>query len=307
MTTDRILVADDDKALVAVLSTRLRHLGFEVFEAYDAMSALNLAHRCSPDLLCIDINMPTGSGLAVCEMLRSDFESSLTPMIVLSGEKGPDIEKRCRDLSAYYVAKGGDSWEQIETIVCNEFGLDAAGETSHSQAKSEDLESHASSDSILDAIFEALSADAKFLEPVPETTPETATKVRNASSELWVLHVDDDKDLSDVMKRKLEVEGISVMRAFDGTTGVRKAMMHPASAIILDYEMPNGRGDYVLTRLRDNPLTRDVPIIVLTGKKDQFLARRLLNMGANAFFNKPPEFNKLVAEIRKLAGQYATA
>lgn len=303
MSSDRILVADDDKTLVEVLAMRLRSLGFEVFEAYDAMSALNLAHKCSPDLLCIDINMPTGSGLAVCEMLRSDFESSYTPMIVLSGEKGPDIERRCRDLSAFYVPKGGDSWALVEQIVREEFNLADDEEMPLTDASPTIGETNVSSDSILEAIYDALNGDESSLEGTAAGQQSETESSGPHETDLWVLHVDDDKELSDVLKRKLQLHGISVIRAFDGTTGVRKAMMHPASAIILDYEMPNGRGDYVLTRLRDNPLTREVPIVVLTGTKDRFLERRLLNMGANAFFNKPPEFGKLVEEIRRLTNR----
>ena len=45
-------------------------------------------------------------------------------------------------------------------------------------------------------------------------------------------------------------------------------------AIILDQEMPDGNGEYILRRLKESPATEGIPVIVLTGTKDQALARR---------------------------------
>jgi DNA-binding response OmpR family regulator len=63
--------------------------------------------------------------------------------------------------------------------------------------------------------------------------------------------------------------------------------------------MPNGRGDYILRRLKENPVTKDIPTIVLTGRKDAALERKLLNLGAVRYFTKPYNIAKLVGELRQ--------
>ncbi len=151
---------------------------------------------------------------------------------------------------------------------------------------------------VVDVIFGALGIDDSFLEE-EESKPTLPDSTEDTQQMPWVLHVDDDRDLSAAMATRFEFHGIKVLRVFDGTGGVRTALSHQASAIILDYEMPNGQGDYVLGRLKDNPITRDIPVIILTGRKDRFLERKLLGMGAVRFLNKPVDFKELLGELRQ--------
>jgi len=151
---------------------------------------------------------------------------------------------------------------------------------------------------VVDAIFGALGIDDSFLQE-QESNSTLSDSTEDTQQMPWVLHVDDDRDLSAAMGTRLEANGIKVVRAFDGTRGLRTALSHQASAIILDYEMPNGQGDYVLGRLKDNLITRNIPVIMLTGRKDRFLERKLLGMGAERFFNKPVNFTELLDELRQ--------
>lgn len=109
----------------------------------------------------------------------------------------------------------------------------------------------------------------------------------------WVLHIEDDEDFSGAIKRRLEQHGVAVVRAFNGMEGYRTAFARQADAILLDFEMPNGQGDYILGRLKDNPATRDIPVIVITGVRDRSVYRKMMNLGASAFLTKPVEFDEL--------------
>ncbi len=112
-----------------------------------------------------------------------------------------------------------------------------------------------------------------------------------------MLCIDDDHDFSTALACRLESHDIGVINAYDGREGFQKAFMQPASAIILDYNMPNGQGDYVLRRLKETPVTREIPVIVLTGRKEASIRRMMLNMGADAFLTKPVEFEHLLDEV----------
>ena len=98
-----------------------------------------------------------------------------------------------------------------------------------------------------------------------------------------MLCIDDDADFSEALACRLEAHGVAVVRACNGLEGYRLAFTHPASAILLDYNMPNGQGDYVLCRLKDNPVTKDIPVIIVTGNKDRRLEQRMMTFEACGF------------------------
>ncbi len=148
----------------------------------------------------------------------------------------------------------------------------------------------------VDAIFGALGVFDSLLDEQDGPTAESSTELRHAP---WILHVDDDRELAAGLAARFHKHGVNVVNAFDGTDGVRTALSRQASAIILDYEMPNGQGDYVLGRLKDNPITRSIPVFVMTGRKDGYLERKMLAMGAEEFFNKPVPFDKLLDALKK--------
>jgi len=68
-------------------------------------------------------------------------------------------------------------------------------------------------------------------------------------------------------------------------------------AIILDYEMPQCNGDYVLRRLKESPVTRDIPVIVLTGHKEISIERQMWELGASEYLTKPLDWNRLRAAL----------
>lgn len=115
----------------------------------------------------------------------------------------------------------------------------------------------------------------------------------------WVLAIDDDCEYVESLRHRLEAAGLSLVTASSGLEGFQMAFRHPASAILLDFNMPNGQGDYVLGRLKKNPVTMDIPVIVVTGNRDRTLERRMLNLGAAKFFSKPVEFEDLLTELRR--------
>jgi CheY-like chemotaxis protein len=121
-----VLIADDDRDLVHVLKIRCNHLNLNVVSAHDAMTALALAHEHRPDLICLDVNMPSGSGLSVCEMLAADDRLSSIPVIMLTGQADEETIRRCHAMCAYYVLKSRDIWDRVEPILRELLQLPAA-------------------------------------------------------------------------------------------------------------------------------------------------------------------------------------
>jgi CheY-like chemotaxis protein len=147
-------------------------------------------------------------------------------------------------------------------------------------------------DNLIDAVFAALaSAGDEGSQKDGFGGPSALAVVRQDVP--WILCIDDDTDFSDALRLRLENHGVAVARAFNGMDGYRLAFTSPASAILLDYHMPNGRGDYILGRLKDNPVTKNIPVLMITGTQDRVLQRRMMAMGAADFLVKPLDFEDL--------------
>ncbi|MBI4717640.1 MAG: response regulator [Planctomycetes bacterium] len=268
MRPKRVLIADDDQGLVSALALRCAHLGLEVRTANDGAEAVALVEQEPPDLAILDVNMPAGNGLAVCEMLANDQRMLPIPVIILTGRNDDRTVERCEQLGAHYVYKGADIWESLKPIV-----LELC-----------DVEPVAS------------------LASVPVTARPTGGAARRPAPKLLV--IDDDPDLSKALKIKLRPFGIEVLRAFNGMQGYWAALKHRPDVIITDYYMPDGRGNYLIGRLSNHTLTRHTPCIVITGRtveghKDYAMERELRNMGARALLTKPLDFAALLETLRE--------
>lgn len=81
----KILVVDDDPALVEMIVMVLTEKGYEVIKANDGQEALKIMFNCKPDLVLLDVVMPRLNGWQTCSRIR-DF-SSTVPIIMLSGKR----------------------------------------------------------------------------------------------------------------------------------------------------------------------------------------------------------------------------
>jgi DNA-binding response OmpR family regulator len=112
-----ILVVDDDRRVVELLTIALNAYGYRVIQASDGEEALRLAARERPDLVVLDVRLPKRSGYEVCEMLRQDPDDPHLPIIMVSA--AAETEARLQGLSRGaddYVAKPFSPKELIARI-----------------------------------------------------------------------------------------------------------------------------------------------------------------------------------------------
>ena len=81
MAKKRILLVDDEQALVEMISMRLEAEGYEVIPAYDGQQALDLARSENPDLIILDIMLPKMDGYKVCALLKKDSRYAGIPIL----------------------------------------------------------------------------------------------------------------------------------------------------------------------------------------------------------------------------------
>lgn len=117
---------------------------------------------------------------------------------------------------------------------------------------------------------------------------------------LTVLVIDDEENIIEFIKLGLKYEGFRVESANDGPLGLATAQRINPDLIILDVMLPGLDGLEVCRRLRANPITRDIPILMLTAKYDVQDRITGLDTGADDYLTKPFSFEELVARIRAI-------
>lgn len=118
-----------------------------------------------------------------------------------------------------------------------------------------------------------------------------------------VLVVEDEVPLADAVARGLRREGMAVDVAYDGDSGLEKAMMTRYDVIVLDRDLPVRSGDEVCRRLTaEGSLTRVLMLTAAGGLADRVEG---LELGADDYLGKPFAFAELVARVRAL-GRRAT-
>jgi DNA-binding response OmpR family regulator len=102
----KILVADDDPVLRALLQLQLRAEGHQVSLAEDGNEALRLASAAPPELLVLDIAMPGIDGLEVIRLLREQPATATLPIVLLTGrDSDQDIVVGWTSGASFYITK----------------------------------------------------------------------------------------------------------------------------------------------------------------------------------------------------------
>ena len=120
--------------------------------------------------------------------------------------------------------------------------------------------------------------------------------------QLKVLVIEDEENIIELIKLGLRYEGFQVEAVSDGVEGVSAAQRISPDIVILDLGLPPGSIDglEVCRRLRINPTTQDVPVLILTAKGEVEDRVAGLKIGADDYLTKPFSFEELVARIHAI-------
>ncbi len=113
-----------------------------------------------------------------------------------------------------------------------------------------------------------------------------------------ILIVEDEKELLFGLSTFLKSQGYATIAAYDSTFAISLAIKEKPDLIILDLGLPAGGGIFVLENLKNNILTNDIPVLILTAQQELGLDDRLKKMGVCAFFRKPFDPAQLLSEIK---------
>jgi CheY-like chemotaxis protein len=147
-------------------------------------------------------------------------------VIVMTGHANPDTVAWCEEFGAIHTHKDPHFWKTFEAALCEMF-----------------------------------PSQASRIRLAREPWPTTAIKRRAR-----VLVVDDDASVRRFLYTKLKQVGVVPLCAVDGTSGFWRARREEPTVIVSDYFMQDGDAEYLLLRLRVAPETRNIPVIVQSGR-----------------------------------------
>jgi DNA-binding response OmpR family regulator len=127
--------------------------------------------------------------------------------------------------------------------------------------------------------------------------------VSDTSPAPLVLVADDDPDILDLVRYRLERSGYDVATARDGTEAVRLAGELSPALAVLDVMMPSLDGFEVTRRLREDPATRQIPVILLTARAQEADVQEGFEAGADDYIRKPFSPRELSARVQAVLGR----
>lgn len=113
----RILIVDDDMAVVQALSVRLTAHHYTVIAVYDALYAVQKAFEEKPDLILLDIKMPAGGGFSVFERVRLLGRTSTIPVVFLTASDDENLKKKALEMGAKGFIKKPFDGEQVAATI----------------------------------------------------------------------------------------------------------------------------------------------------------------------------------------------
>jgi DNA-binding response OmpR family regulator len=154
-----------------------------------------------------------------------------------------------------------------------------------------------------------------FEAALAEIHPRLAGRIRQCGTQApavrrrpCVLLIDDDNDINRFFTSRLEKCGLDVKYACDAREGFRIACRDEPAVIVTDYFMPDGDAQYLLTRLRTTAATRNIPVIVLSGRQlDEVTVRGLKreicgHPGVMRILTKSQDTHALFETLQKFCG-----
>ncbi|MEX2365415.1 MAG: response regulator, partial [Pseudohongiellaceae bacterium] len=244
---------------------------YQVYLAETAAQAQEYLVKQEFSLIVLDLVLPDRDGREILREIKYDFKLA-TPVLVLSAITRDEVRIECMSLGA-------------EKFFTKPFAADELAE------KVEDL------------LGKSTKPELSLVPLDGETQEEPVTAAKAQNPELLgksVLVAEDDSMQANLIRQRLLKEGLEVKHAENGQLALDALHHKQFSLIILDVNMPVIDGFDVLKQIRKEPVTRDIPVIMLTAMGSENDIIRGYDLGANDYILKPFSPVQLLARVKSL-------
>ncbi|HMD83156.1 MAG TPA: response regulator [Terriglobia bacterium] len=130
----RVLIADDDRVYVRMVSNYLKEWGLDSIAVYDGVQTMMFAGRTKPDLILLDISMPAGNGFEVLKNLKASSGTGRIPVVVVTGSVELAAERKVLEGGAVAFMRKPPDMSKLYEVICRVLGI--PGEPSPKQGLS---------------------------------------------------------------------------------------------------------------------------------------------------------------------------
>ena len=256
-----ILIVDDERLICDLLRAVLSRHGHEVLTASDGREGLELFKKHRPHFTLLDLRMPEMNGIEVLKQLRAIDPQAAVMILTAWGSDA--LEQQARQLGVMdFLSKG----LSLEVLVA--------------------------------AMERALQQTAQAASPAQAAAPAGAPRAAPAAAGDgdFILVVDDEPQIRDLLKRFLSLRGYKVQVVSDGQQALTMVQQEAPQLIVLDMYMPGMNGVEVLRQLRGRKFTGGV--ILLTASQDDKLLQEALDLGSVDVMGKPVDLERLALAIQ---------
>ena len=117
-----------------------------------------------------------------------------------------------------------------------------------------------------------------------------------------ILIIDDDRTFVELLRVHLSDAGHDVSVAADAVAGLRAILATPPHLVLLDLNIPYLHGFEMLKALKNDPLTRRMPVVIITGRDDEDAYVQALQIGIDGYLTKPVQREMLLATVESALG-----
>ncbi len=256
-----ILVVEDDHLNMKLMRSILALGHYQILEAGEAETGLELAARHHPDLILMDIQLPGLDGLGATRRLKQTPELAKIPVIALTG-----------------LAMDGDR-ENALAAGCDDY-----------------ISKPINTRTFLASIRERLAPVEKAPAPPAAEPPTTVT----GPGQSKILVVDDDPMNVKLISAILSKDDYAIVTAYGGEEALRITRAENPDLILLDVMMPVMDGYQVTREVKGDPVTAGIPIIMVTALNGTEDKVRGLESGADEFLTKPVNRAELLARVKSM-------
>ena len=293
----RVLYLHNDPKGFRALARELRRYCIDLTEVKDADTAYMACFSERPKMVLVDANLPGEDyRRAVKRIEEHPLAAKIVTIVVAEHESHEALHERKTLDGTACLSKPIEVEELLTELTRHTIICDLTPDCINQARRYEDkprAEQHAANT----AVQEDPPAAGGPKESM--STDSSLARGGEESQRPRVLCIDDDPHVSQAIMMRLRPLGVDVIRAFDGMQGFWTGLDTRPDVIITDMRMPDGEGNYIFSRFQAHPLTKDVPVIVLTGETNPAVRRTMLALGAAAYFTKPWSFDDLRQELER--------
>ncbi len=259
----RILVVEDNEIASQQLKTALEENGFEVDVAADGAEGLEKVGQNIPDGIVLDLMMPKIDGFQVLEQIRSRPETATLPVLILTAKELSNVERnRLTHNNIQQLIQKGVTDRDL--LVASVRKMLYAG-------------------NVVTKAGAPVKVEGKTCQSVPGS----------------ILLVEDNPDNRLTVSAILDEEGYDLFFADDGRQGVEAAREKQPDLVLMDIQLPVLSGLDAIKMIKDDPVTKDIPIIAVTARVMKGDRESVLAAGADDYIAKPIDPTEMINKVRK--------